>query len=41
MSGSRWRRILDRLPSSGAERPDLSLAAYRTAFDVEDLGDED
>ncbi|MFB6360902.1 MAG: hypothetical protein ABEH59_06215 [Halobacteriales archaeon] len=41
MSGSRLRRVLDRLPSTGARRPELSLAAYRSAFDVENGTDED
>lgn len=40
MSGSRMRRLLDRLPNSGASRPELSIAAYRTAFRVDEADDE-
>ncbi|MFB6354696.1 MAG: hypothetical protein ABEJ92_11500 [Halobacteriales archaeon] len=28
------RRVLDRLPDDGARRPQLSVAAYRSAFDT-------
>lgn len=40
MSRSTVRRVLDRLPTGGARRADLSVAAYRTAFRVDRDADE-
>lgn len=35
MATSPVRRVLDRLPTRGARRAELSVAAYRTAFEVD------
>lgn len=35
MASSPVRRVLDRLPSTGARRSELSVAAYRFAFQVD------
>lgn len=40
MATSPVRRVLDRLPTGGARRPDLSVAAYRSMFDPERDPDE-
>ncbi len=40
MAVSPVRRVLDRLPSAGTRRAQLSVAAYRTAFRADDDGDE-
>jgi len=36
MAGSSLPRVLDRLPSAGARRPELFDAAYRSAFRVDE-----